>query len=134
MLRKLLSLFTGKHKCFVIADARDNSVTLSEELCKEIGVYDLKENKVFVFRITGNGSDAPSYGFTINPKLDQETQLCEIQYNGKHKCIGFETLCPTVNRIFYDYRLPANTVCKLSVRKCVTPVGMEYYEIRNPNG
>ena len=42
--------------------------------------------QVFVFRIAGQDS----FGFTVNPNIGQPTQLCDIQYNDKYKCIGFE--------------------------------------------
>lgn len=133
MLRKLISLITGsKRRCFVIADAKDNSITLSKQLCKVIGVFNLEENKILVFRLANTGSEKPCYAFALNPHLKEETQLCEIQYNAKHKCVGFETLCPTVNRIFYDYNLPADSVCKLTVVKETTSTGFDYYKICNP--
>jgi hypothetical protein len=68
----------------------------------------------------------------LNPSLDQPTHLADVQYNSKHRCIGFECLVPTVNRIFYDYGLPADSRAKLSV-KTQTTHGMEYYVIRRPH-
>lgn len=130
MLKKLLSLF-HRHGLYVIADARDSSLTLSKGLCKAIGVYNLDENKVLVCSLSGHS--VPTYGFILNPKLETETQLSEIQYNSKHKCIGFETLCPTVNRIFYDYGLPAYSICKLSVKAAIAGDGTRYFIICNPH-
>lgn len=115
---------------YVIVDGADNSVTLSKQLVKDMGVMDMTvQPKVMVFRIP----DKQSYGFMVNPKVEQETQLNDVQYNDKHKSIGFESLCPTVNRILYDYAMPC-AACKLSVKKHRTATGEVYYQICRPNG
>lgn len=98
---------------YIIADPRDNSITLSRRLIRRMGVMKAEQAKVFVFK---TNDKYQRYAFTLNPKLPEPTQLCDIQYNTKHRCIGFETLCPTVNKIFYDYRLPLAKAAKLSVR------------------
>ena len=80
--------------------------------------------KVYVFQVS---SAAPhcgvEYAFTLNPDLDQPTCLADIQYNSKHRSIGFESLCPTVNRIFYDYGLSPHRKAKLSVDIATVPAG-----------
>lgn len=81
-----------------VLDGRDNSVTLSKRLYKHIE-HNLRQGKVFVFRA------GDEYAFTLNIP-DEPTQVSDIQYNGKYKTIGFESLCPTVNQILYDYCLP----------------------------
>jgi hypothetical protein len=96
---------------FVILDARDNSVTLSEKLYRHMDVESKDAAKVIVFRM----SDSGLYSFVLNPQLDEPTQLCDIQYNSKHKTIGFETLCPTVGRIFYDYGIRHEGAVKMTV-------------------
>ena len=98
---------------YIIADPRDNSITLSRRLVRRMGVMKAEQAKVFVFK---TNDKYQRYAFTLNPQLTEPTQLCDIQYNTKHRCIGFETLCPTVNKIFYDYRLPLAKAVKLSVR------------------
>ena len=98
---------------YIIADPRDNSITLSRRLVRRMGVMKAEQAKVFVFK---TNDKYQRYAFTLNPQLPEPTQLCAIQYNTKHRCIGFETLCPTVNKIFYDYRLPLAKAVKLSVR------------------
>lgn len=113
---------------YIIADQRDSSVTLSRRVCKHMDVFRLESAKVFVFKIPSSGT----YGFTINPDIKQKTQMADIQYNTKYKAIGFETLTPTVARIFYDYGIRPARV-KLSVRVRHAPGGMVYYEIMNPN-
>ena len=116
---------------YVIADPTDNSITLSKRL-----FHHIKDNAaegdaptVFVFRIPENGT----FGFMLNPGIQQPTQLCEIQYNGKHKCVGFESLCPSVGRIFYDYGLVGDSksvILSVSVRKIN---GKTYYQFDRPD-
>lgn len=105
-----------RHECFVIADATDNSITFSKQLVKQLRLDELEQAKVFVFEIKKE-SGPKTYGFMLNPSIGQETQLADIMYNSKHKCVGFECLVPTVNRIFYDYGLPPHIKCRLSVRE-----------------
>lgn len=118
--------------CYVIADAQDNSITLSRLLCKRMGVMRLDDKaKVFVFRLNDTKRQ---YAFTLNPSLDQPTQLADIQYNSKYRCIGFECLVPTVNRIFFDYGIAPDIRVKLSVSVAhIQSNGMEYFIIRRPN-
>ncbi len=114
---------------YVIADPADNSVTLSRRLFLHMkNSADKNENpKVFVFRIKDNDA----FGFMLNPDIEQPTQLCDIQYNGKYHCVGFETLCPSIGRIFYEYGLPDKKV-KLSV-SIRTTNGKVYYQLDKPN-
>jgi hypothetical protein len=115
-------------------DPTDNSVTLSRALCDMIDVWGLDETKVFVFSVQSHvqGKSLTEYGFTVNPTLEQPTQLADIQYNSKYKSIGFESLCPTVNSIFYHYGIPSfSTKIKLSVEPCEAP-GVSYYKILRP--
>ncbi len=115
----------GIHRrMFVILDGKDNSVTLSKTLYSHMSLDDADQAKVFVFRIGGT----TTYAFAVNPDIQEPTQLADIQYNSKHRCIGFETLNPTVNRILYDYGLPACSVAKLSVEPA-SANGTSYYKI-----
>lgn len=91
-------------------------------------VMELDEAKVYVFRL----SDSKDYCFTINPILEKDTQLADIQYNSKHHTVGFESLCPTVNRIFYDYGLPHDSRAKLTVEVCRADLIPTYYHILRP--
>lgn len=104
-----------RKKCFAILDAADNSVTFSKKLCKKLDVFNLDNARIITFKLAGS----ELYAFSVNPVLDEDTALSEIQYNSKHRCIGYEALCPTVNRIFYDYGIPAGTICKLSVTPAI---------------
>ena len=113
---------------YVIADPNDNSITLSKSLFKAIGrmVDKNTQPKIFVFNV-GN-----EYGFSINPTFEKETQLCNIQYNDKYKCVGFESLCPSVNKIFYDYGLEEDKPVWLSVKK-ENIKELTYFKIKRPN-
>ena len=115
---------------FVIVDPADNSVTLSKNLFSHIRKHSGTAGKavVFVFRI----SDTGLFGFMVNPYIEKKTLLCDIQYNDKYRCIGFETLNPSAGRILYDYNLPADRKCKLSVSVKDT-AGKVYYQIDRPS-
>ncbi|MCM1079101.1 MAG: hypothetical protein NC431_06260 [Firmicutes bacterium] len=121
-----------KSMCYyVIADPADNSVTLSRKLFEHIR-KNAKESdvaRVFVFKIAGTSN----YAFCVNPALEKPTQMCDIQYNGKYRCIGFETLCPSVGCIFYNYGLPSDRRIKLSVLVQHAPDGMIYYQLCKPD-
>lgn len=127
---------------YVVADASDNSITLSRALFDLMDVMSLDEAKVFVFRLCNAATEdvehtGSIYAFILNPGFAQPTQCADIQYNGKHRTIGFECLCPTVNRIFYEYGLPATTTkVKLSVGQAVLRDGEHrgkaYYIIYPP--
>lgn len=109
---KILNVIT-RQKLFVIIDPEDNSVTLSKALFKHMknNAEKTEEPNIFVFKIKQNGH----YAFCINPELEQPTQLCTLQYNDKYKCVGFESLCPSVGQIIYDYNLKHNKTAKLKV-------------------
>lgn len=129
--RKIIDWFRNRHM-YVIADASDNSITLSQSLFKHMGGLKLDKAKVFVFKIPTAGH-RPIYAFTVNPEFpgDVNPPLADIQYNSKYKLIGFETLNPTVNRIFYDYGMPALVRVKLTVKPKKT-AQMVYYQICPP--
>ena len=128
---------------YVIADPRDSSITLSKTLFEVMEVMDKEQAQVLVFTV-GSGTADVQYAFAINPDIKQPTQLCDIQYNTKLHTIGFETLCPTVARIFYDYGLGTDSPVKLSVDINEFPVGvgadetptathLTYYTILRPH-
>lgn len=115
---------------FVIIDPADNSVTLSRLLFRDMRRRAADaEAKVFVFSIPAEHT----FGFMLGaPADDTPTQLCDIQYNDRYHCIGFETLCPSVGRMLYEWHLPPTTRCKLSVSLRFTPDGRAYYQIVPP--
>ena len=120
-------------KLYVIADSRDNSISLSKSLFEEMGGYDMKCDKVIVFKV------GTQYAFTNQHGISEEgnTATFPIQYNEKYKTIGFECAVPGLNRIFYDYGLPAYVQLKLSVEVKEQPVGqvegMKYYVLVPPS-
>lgn len=135
ILKKLIDWFNNR-RYFVIADPRDNSVTLSRAVFRHIRKH-APENKtpaIFVFRVVGTGH----YAFILDTFITQPTQVATLQHNAKYGCIGFESLNPTVNRIFYDYGISYDCPVKLSVSiHSVAPVpGLSqeqvYYQIEKP--
>ena len=85
---------------------------------------------MFVFRIAGQDS----FGFTVNPNIGTTDSTCDIQYNDKYKCIGFESLCPSVGLMLYEHGLPKiDSIVKLSVSIHHTSKGLIYYQIEKPN-
>lgn len=128
MIREIIKLWRSL-RYYVIADPSDNSITLSRHVFSHmLKSYGKIRAQVFVFRIPQTGS----FGFIVNPEIGMETQICHVQYNSKYKCIGFETLCPSVGKILYDYGLPALDKCKLSISVMSTADGKTYYQIERP--
>lgn len=128
MIRKIINWWLSM-RYYVIADPADNSITLSRHLFKHIKSHNEEcDPKVFVFRISKN----ETFGFMLNPDIEQPTQMCDIQYNPKYHCVGFETLCPSVGRIFYEYGLPDHKV-KLSVSIHKSQNRKLYYQFDKPH-
>ncbi|MEZ3589631.1 MAG: hypothetical protein K1V84_01170 [Muribaculaceae bacterium] len=128
-LPKRLIARWNSRRLFVIVDIRDNSVTLSRRLFRHmLKTSPMTDAKIFVFRVL----ETDCYGFTVNPDLGQETQLADLQYNTKHKCIGFETLNPTVAKILYGYGISGTTApVKLSIT--IHHINtFTYYQIEKP--
>lgn len=128
MITRIIKWWKSR-KYYVIADHADNSITLSKALFDHMknNAENGEAARVFVFKITKTGL----YGFMMRPDIDQPTQMCDIQYNEKYQCIGFETLCPSVGRILYDYGLPEASRIKLSVSIKKTN-GNIYYQMEKP--
>ncbi len=130
MIFKKIKRMWQSLRLYVIADPADNSITLSKHLFKHITEHACSDDaaKVFVFEIAGEHT----YGFMVNPELPEPSVLCDIQHNDELKCIGFETLCPSVGLIFHTYGLPAGKRMKLSV-STVDVKGKICYKIDRPN-
>lgn len=107
---RMIDNLSKRKTCFVVADPRDNSISFSKSLAMRLKLLKRDETKVFVFNIP----EWKEYGFIIN--ADFSVQMGTVQYNTKYKTVGFESLNPTVNMIFYDYDLPHDVPVKLSVR------------------
>ena len=124
-----------KSSLYVWADGRDSSITISYGLAQHMRLMEQEQAKVFVFRMD---DDNGHFAFILNPKELQgvDTVWCQVQFNNRHHCIGFETLCPTVQRIFCDYGIPSEH-CFQTIRMSVIPHDMPYgdevyYEIVPP--
>lgn len=131
---KRLYAWLWRREIYVTADPRDSSVTLSSKLFHLLDVMGSQEAevRVFVFYVKETGN----YAFAVNPAIEQETVMPTIQVNMKHMTIGFETLCPTVQKIFYDYCLPSDEERRLDVRRCTRRRNdgsrLVYYEMIRP--
>lgn len=110
----MIDILSKRKTCFVIADPRDNSVTLSESLAKRLKVFKRDVTNIFVFYIPA----LREYGFVVNAPMGDDVQMGTVQYNSKHRCVGFESLNPTVSSILFDYmpHAPHDVAVKLSVR------------------
>ena len=130
MILTKLKQWWQSRKYYVVADPNDNSITLSKALLRHLqsSAQEGESARVFVFRLTHNDS----FAFMANPPIEQPTQMCDIQYNEQYKCVGFETLCPSVGKIFYDYGISAEKPCKLSI-SIHESLGKYYYQFNKPN-
>lgn len=128
ILKKIRNMWQNR-RMFVIIDPADNSVTLSSRLFSHMRKHAAdseSQDKVFVFKA---GS---SFGFIPDPQFEQPTQICDIQYNDKHRCIGFESLCPSVGQMLYTFGLPASRPRKISVEADTLPDGKVWYRMVEP--
>lgn len=131
MIRKIINRYHDARR-YILADPNDNSISFSKHLFRYIQRHeDGIAPKAYVFRIPENGN----YAFVISPDTGQQLwPMNDIQANDQHHTIGFESLCPTVNKIFYDYGLPL-APCKLTVRilKSTTSAYHTIYVIQPPH-
>ena len=66
--------------------------------------------------------------------VPKQGRMERLMYNDKYKCIGFESLCPSVGLMLYEHGLPSDSIVKLSVSIHHTSKGLIYYQIEKPNG
>lgn len=124
-------MLSMRGRYYVVADPNDNSVTLSEDLFNHLKDHspDCSLAQVFAFAVPKK----KTFGFMFNPKFDSPTQLCDIQINDKYKSVGFESLCPSVTRMFYDFGMPIKGSAKFSVKvKRTRKTHKIYYQIERP--
>ena len=59
------------------------------------------------------------YAFAINVKelKNEDTVRAPLQYNDRHKTVGFYAACPSVNRIVYDYNLPDQAIVRVKKKR-----------------
>lgn len=102
-MSKLKSTFRNIFKRnYVLADSADNSISLSGGLLSCIREDLGPCGKVAARIVLGN--DGFYYIFFAGDKReDEEVYSSQLCYNDYYDSVGFETLIPTVNRIFYDY-------------------------------
>lgn len=132
MIKRLISWLRNFRR-YVILDVTDSSVTLSRALFRIISRDNTSDDppRVFVFYSPAH----QMYGFIINPEIEQPTQLADIQYNTRHRCLGFETLNPTVARILYDYQAhPVDRPVRLTVTRHYLPGKRKIYYLINRPG
>lgn len=116
-----------KKKLYIIADTRDNTITLSSALCNELSVT-LGDPRVFLFTIKGTGE----YAFKRVPLQFANTTVCGIvSYNPQLKTYGFVSHCPTVNLMFHTMNIQ-KTKKKLKVEKHELPDHSTIYKIITP--
>lgn len=128
---KKIKKYLESLRLYVIADAKDNSISFSHGLYKRLNVMKQDEALMMCFKVSGTDN----YAFMMNPPglTKEDTQLADIMYDYTEHCVGFECLVPTVNRIFYDYGLPADTKWQLDVKEETLPNGRRYYVIVKPD-
>lgn len=129
MIKKIINWFKLRRQYYVIADASDNSMTVNQALYKAMDVENADDIRIFVFRVDDG------FGFAINweETKSSDVQYSTLQFNDKYKSIGFETLNPTVNKMFYDFGLTGTMCkCKLTVTKEKVK-GRKYFKIHKPN-
>lgn len=102
LFSKLKRSLRFRYTMCVILDPTDNSVIFSRKLYEDI-LKSSKENKnVIQFKEKGSSL----YSFSLYWEKEEESvQLTEIQVAADGH-VGFAAVCPTVQRIYYDYILP----------------------------
>ena len=110
-LRRIIRWWNSR-RYYVIADPSDSSLTLSRALFAHMRRNAKGDGaKVLVFSIP----ESRTFGFMLNPDVDGRTALAAIQYNARCRCVGFETLCPTVALMLWTYGVRAGAAARLSV-------------------
>lgn len=118
---------------FVVLDGRANSVTLSKGIYDHIMHKERLDTSIFVFRL----SDRGTYGFCMRNDWEElriaNTAFTQLQFNQKHKKVGFRSDYPSVTAILDEYNLPLNRMVRLTCIPRKSPKGETYYEIMRPN-
>ena len=118
---------------FVVLDGRANSVTISKGIYDHIMQKERTDNSIFVFRL----SDRGTYGFCMREDWNElskvNTIFTQLQFNQKHKKIGFRSDYPSVTAILDEYDLPLDRMVRLTCIPRKSAKGEPYYEIIRPN-
>lgn len=105
MKKKIISFIDKLRPMWVVADPTDDSITLLPVLCRRTHVFDKEKAETIVFR-TPDGSYNFCFADEVN-ELPEDAATWPVQYNTQYYTVGFNCPIPTVNRILYDYGLPA---------------------------
>ena len=71
MIRKIINWFKLRRQYYIIADASDNSMTVSRKLYKAMCVENAEDIRILVFRVED------CFGFIIN---SEETKTDDVHY------------------------------------------------------
>ena len=124
--------FFHRHEIYVEIDPRDNSVTMSRGFVSAAVVLHMEDDKVLVLC---EKDDDKKFLFTFDVGADvneDETQVGHVQYNSKFSSFGFETLCPSVNWMYYKWGIRDMKMRKLKVTRHVIH-GKDYWYIETPS-
>lgn len=117
---------------FVVLDGRTNSVTLSKGIYDHIMRKQRTDYSIFVFSL----AEEDTYGFCMREDWEElrrtNTNYTQLQFNQKHKKVGFRTDLPSVTGILDDYHLPLDKMVRLSCIPRLSGKGETYYEIIPP--
>lgn len=111
----------------ITADCTDNSITLSPDLCKSLRTGQGKSVHIFVFQIKETGEFAFS---RVSQTFAKQTQCGVVSYSQTLKSLGFISLVPTVNYMFYNMGIDADTH-KFRVEKQTLSDNSTIYVIKN---
>lgn len=122
--RMWLARYKDEHICSVLVDGNDNSVTLSSALVKKAGVWNKDIEGAIIVRLSDTGEFAIVFKEKGDPRIPKAYPL---QYNALHRCIGFESLTPMVNRILFNYGKLIMTKQEFRVKR--VKANVDYYKI-----
>ena len=117
---------------YVVLDGRANSVTLSKGIYDHIMRKERTDYSVFVFRLPDRGT----YAFCMREDWEElsktNTIFTQLQFNQKHKKIGFRSDYPSVTAILDAYNLPLDRMVRLTCIPRKSCKGEQFYEIIRP--
>lgn len=128
-LLRLITLFCPLR---ITLDGMDNTATINKpfrKLLYHLGIE--KNNHIICFRIGKDEGYNSRYAFEIlrEGMKPEETVTSELKYNMYYDCFGFEMLCPTVQSIFYNWRINHNSIHETICLPRLTPDRHIYFEI-----
>lgn len=116
------------HGKFVIVDGRDNTITISKRLYRDMTSSMRTDFRIYTFAV-GN-----TYAFCFldaDPSLTEQHAPFELlQISAVHNTIGFHS--DIVSCILHKIGLPYDAICTISVIPKVSKAGIRYYELQCP--